>query len=189
MCCCNVQIVENPMSLSQIRAELERPFPYGNRPAEFLAQMQLIFNNAREYNGPTSGVYQAAEMFTRMIDRLYAAWVTEFERANIPWDSPIARPWEHSCRICDKANKEDELLMCDHCDAEFHTFCLNPPITEVPAGPWYCERCDLIDNVENQSHMSEEAYREKVSLAPDIYLARSLFTYAYSYAVYMIILL
>jgi len=160
-----IQIVEKPMSLSQIKQELERPNPYNGRPGDFLAQMQLIFNNAREYNGPTSGVYQAAEMFTRMIDRLYAAWVLEFERANISWESPTARPWELSCRICDKADREDELLMCDHCDAEYHTFCLVPAITEVPSGPWYCDRCDVIENVENMSHMSEEAYREKVILA------------------------
>lgn len=33
------------------------------------------------------------------------------------------------------------ILLCDRCDAEYHTYCLEPPLEEVPEGEWYCPRC------------------------------------------------
>ena len=41
-------------------------------------------------------------------------------------------PWEHC---------PEELLLCEGCDAAFHTFCLNPPLNRVPSGQWFCTRC------------------------------------------------
>ncbi|XP_050421569.1 chromodomain-helicase-DNA-binding protein Mi-2 homolog [Adelges cooleyi] len=42
------------------------------------------------------------------------------------------------CRVCKDGG---ELLCCDSCPAAYHTFCLNPPITDVPDGDWKCPRC------------------------------------------------
>jgi uncharacterized Zn finger protein (UPF0148 family) len=33
-------------------------------------------------------------------------------------------------------------LLCDTCDAGWHTFCLDPPVEEVPDGDWVCPDCD-----------------------------------------------
>ena len=33
------------------------------------------------------------------------------------------------------------MLLCDECDAAFHTFCLNPPLPEIPKGKWFCDSC------------------------------------------------
>jgi chromodomain-helicase-DNA-binding protein 4 len=42
------------------------------------------------------------------------------------------------CRVC----KDDgELLYCDSCPSAYHTFCLNPPLTDIPDGDWKCPRC------------------------------------------------
>jgi hypothetical protein len=30
------------------------------------------------------------------------------------------------------------MLICDHCDATYHTFCLNPPLTDIPECNWIC---------------------------------------------------
>jgi chromodomain-helicase-DNA-binding protein 4 len=42
------------------------------------------------------------------------------------------------CRVCKDGG---ELLCCDQCPSAYHTFCLNPPLTEVPDGDWKCPRC------------------------------------------------
>ena len=33
------------------------------------------------------------------------------------------------------------MLLCDNCDDGYHTFCLDPPLTEVPEGHWLCPGC------------------------------------------------
>lgn len=47
---------------------------------------------------------------------------------------------EHSefCRLCKDGG---ELLCCDSCTSAYHTFCLNPPLSEIPDGDWKCPRC------------------------------------------------
>ena len=42
------------------------------------------------------------------------------------------------CRVCKDGG---ELLCCDSCTSAYHTFCLNPPLTEIPDGDWKCPRC------------------------------------------------
>ena len=36
---------------------------------------------------------------------------------------------------------EDKIILCDHCDAQYHMFCLHPPLKKVPEGIWICDRC------------------------------------------------
>ena len=33
------------------------------------------------------------------------------------------------------------MLLCDGCDDSYHTFCLLPPLTEIPKGDWRCPKC------------------------------------------------
>ena len=35
------------------------------------------------------------------------------------------------------------VLLCDACDGKYHTQCLTPPLSEVPAGAWFCPPCVL----------------------------------------------
>lgn len=43
--------------------------------------------------------------------------------------------------VCGRGDKEDRLLLCDGCDDSYHTFCLIPPLQEVPKGDWRCPKC------------------------------------------------
>ena len=43
------------------------------------------------------------------------------------------------CVICEDGGAEDQLLVCDGCDASSHTFCLG--LESVPPGEWYCDDC------------------------------------------------
>ena len=33
------------------------------------------------------------------------------------------------------------MLLCDGCDAGYHTYCVVPPIQTVPPGDWFCPKC------------------------------------------------
>ncbi|VDM20756.1 unnamed protein product [Hydatigera taeniaeformis] len=36
---------------------------------------------------------------------------------------------------------QEEMLFCDDCDRGYHMFCLNPPLSQPPEGPWSCCLC------------------------------------------------
>jgi len=48
---------------------------------------------------------------------------------------------KYVCHICKGGDAEDQMLLCDGCDDSYHTFCLSPPLTEVPKGEWRCPEC------------------------------------------------
>ena len=35
------------------------------------------------------------------------------------------------------------MLLCDGCDAPWHTYCLSPPLEGVPDGDWFCPACTV----------------------------------------------
>lgn len=34
-----------------------------------------------------------------------------------------------------------QVLLCDQCSAEYHTYCLDPPLARIPDGDWLCHSC------------------------------------------------
>ncbi|UKK02404.2 Requim, req/dpf2 [Theileria orientalis] len=61
---------------------------------------------------------------------------------------------DEGCAICGNDDNWPQLLLCDNCDKGYHMYCLDPPLTEVPANNWYCEQCSN----EEVRNMSGEAY-------------------------------
>lgn len=51
---------------------------------------------------------------------------------------PLAK---YICLICQRGDSEENMLLCDGCDDSYHTFCLMPPIMEIPKGDWRCPKC------------------------------------------------
>ncbi|KAL2201053.1 hypothetical protein P885DRAFT_56469 [Corynascus similis CBS 632.67] len=57
------------------------------------------------------------------------------------------------CPVCNSAGDEEVLLLCDGCDAAYHTHCID--LDEVPRGPWFCMECehalgpDVVQPVDN----------------------------------------
>ncbi|KAG6844806.1 hypothetical protein H0H87_003632 [Tephrocybe sp. NHM501043] len=46
------------------------------------------------------------------------------------------------CVVCNtERGEEDSPLECDKCDSPYHLGCLNPPLSAVPDGEWFCVRC------------------------------------------------
>ncbi|KAI7795195.1 lysine (K)-specific demethylase 5Ba [Triplophysa rosa] len=48
---------------------------------------------------------------------------------------------QYICLVCRGGGDEDRLLLCDGCDDSYHTFCLIPPLHDVPKGDWRCPKC------------------------------------------------
>uniref|UniRef100_A0A7R9CCT3 [histone H3]-trimethyl-L-lysine(4) demethylase n=1 Tax=Timema cristinae TaxID=61476 RepID=A0A7R9CCT3_TIMCR len=51
---------------------------------------------------------------------------------------PLAK---YICNICSRGDVEESMLLCDGCDDSYHTFCLMPPLSEIPKGDWRCPKC------------------------------------------------
>ncbi|KAI9915707.1 hypothetical protein PsorP6_007428 [Peronosclerospora sorghi] len=47
----------------------------------------------------------------------------------------------NGCVVCGLDQNGDSILLCDGCDGEYHTYCLVPPLTEIPEGDFYCKKC------------------------------------------------
>ncbi|KAF6780310.1 hypothetical protein AHF37_00243 [Paragonimus kellicotti] len=48
-----------------------------------------------------------------------------------------------TCSVCGVGKDEDFLLLCDDCETlgACHTYCLQPPLSDVPKGSWFCPKC------------------------------------------------
>ncbi|XP_043535263.1 lysine-specific demethylase 5C-like [Chiloscyllium plagiosum] len=45
------------------------------------------------------------------------------------------------CIICSRHVDEEKLVLCEGCEDSYHTFCLIPPLPEIPKGDWRCPKC------------------------------------------------
>ncbi|KAF4966595.1 hypothetical protein FZEAL_10633 [Fusarium zealandicum] len=67
--------------------------------------------------------------------------VAEFDVRQWLGDNPDEEEEEQGnpCPICNSAEREDILLLCDSCDAAYHTHCIG--LETIPDGDWYCMEC------------------------------------------------
>ncbi|KAI0138531.1 hypothetical protein F4776DRAFT_662906 [Hypoxylon sp. NC0597] len=65
--------------------------------------------------------------------------VAEFDPQAWLDDNPDVEEATRPCPICDRADHEDVLLLCDSCDAPYHTYCVG--LDSVPRGHWFCLEC------------------------------------------------
>ncbi|CAG5136604.1 unnamed protein product [Candidula unifasciata] len=52
------------------------------------------------------------------------------------------------CVKCGKYDHPEMILLCDKCDAGYHTACLRPPLMLIPDGDWFCPPCEHAKLVE-----------------------------------------
>lgn len=71
---------------------------------------------------------------------------------------PLAK---YVCQTCQRGDAEESMLLCDGCDDSYHTFCLLPPLNEIPKGDWRCPKC-LAEEVSKplEAFGFEQAQRE-----------------------------
>uniref|UniRef100_A0A4W5KSZ0 [histone H3]-trimethyl-L-lysine(4) demethylase n=1 Tax=Hucho hucho TaxID=62062 RepID=A0A4W5KSZ0_9TELE len=66
----------------------------------------------------------------------------------------------YMCLMCGRGDEEDRLLLCDGCDDSYHTFCLIPPLQDVPKGDWRCPKCVAECSKPREAFGFEQAVRE-----------------------------
>ncbi|XDC54172.1 hypothetical protein R6Z07M_005354 [Ovis aries] len=87
-----------------------------------------------------------------------AMGVKEKEGKSVTWSRKVDL---YVCMFCGRGNNEDKLLLCDGCDDSYHTFCLIPPLPDVPKGDWRCPKCVAEEcNKPREAFGFEQAVRE-----------------------------
>ncbi|ODA79645.1 hypothetical protein RJ55_05239 [Drechmeria coniospora] len=83
--------------------------------------------------------------------------VAEFDAQQWMAQNPEPEEDEGSnpCPICSSAEREDVLLLCDSCDAAYHTHCIG--LDYIPEGDWYCMECAHLFNLTEEPEASEVA--------------------------------
>ena len=61
-------------------------------------------------------------------------------------DDLDARP----CPVCNSSDNEEVMLLCDNCDAGYHTYCVDLDV--VPERAWYCGECIVNGALEPRSN-------------------------------------
>ncbi|KAI0013908.1 hypothetical protein F4779DRAFT_613187 [Xylariaceae sp. FL0662B] len=65
--------------------------------------------------------------------------VVEFDPQAWLDENPEEEEETRPCPICNNSDHEDVLLLCDSCDAPYHTYCVG--LDTVPRGHWFCMEC------------------------------------------------
>ncbi|KAL0350995.1 UNVERIFIED_CONTAM: Methyl-CpG-binding domain-containing protein 9 [Sesamum radiatum] len=139
-----------------------------------LCGLSLFWRNVMIVFGNDSQLVDSAKKSCRVFESLYDKEVVALYQKLINDQRPewfndalnkdlgnIAVPTHDSkgswgegfCKVCGIDENNKKVLLCDTCDAEYHTYCLRPPLTKVPKGNWFCSFCGPKDTVQD-SHLS-----------------------------------
>uniref|UniRef100_A0A8C9TUJ6 [histone H3]-trimethyl-L-lysine(4) demethylase n=1 Tax=Scleropages formosus TaxID=113540 RepID=A0A8C9TUJ6_SCLFO len=135
---------------SHLRAHYERIlYPYNL----FQAGANLLVSEAllklKEYPSP----------FKPYLD--VALSVFKEVAAHVSLKAPHHQVDQYVCLVCGSGTDEDRLLLCDGCDDSYHTFCLIPPLHDVPKGDWRCPKCLALEcNKPQEAFGFEQACRD-----------------------------
>ncbi|GAB2276541.1 hypothetical protein Dimus_011260 [Dionaea muscipula] len=152
-------MVSRPLDFRTIDFRLAVGAYFGSHEA-FLEDVRELWANVRNAHADQPDLVQAAETLSQNFESLYEKEIlsllkslkdrsesdhggAEAVRHILVSISEIPKaPWDEGvCKVCGIDKDDDAVLLCDTCDAEYHTYCLNPPLTRIPEGNWYCPLC------------------------------------------------
>jgi transposase InsO family protein len=146
----------NAARFKQLRSGLYMPKVYIYRPGDFV----YTLNEANKIPGGALGLRARPEILkvidvkssgVLVLENQAGRHITTHKEQCVPCLLPNVEGTTHPglirpsaklpCTRCGDYRKGAVMLLCDHCDAPYHTYCLNPPLTEIPAGNWICPTC------------------------------------------------
>ena len=123
-----------PMDLGTVKKKLAK----GYRTVEdFAVDVRLTLHNCMTFNDPGAEISLLAARMRAKFERLLEEWVTAKK-------TPALSKLDYGhCMGCKnpKAGRAAQLLLCDTCDASYHTFCLQPKLKSIPESEWFCPHC------------------------------------------------
>ncbi|KAL6571818.1 hypothetical protein OROHE_002687 [Orobanche hederae] len=138
---------------------------YGGSHEAFVDDVREVWRNIHMAYGDRFDLIDAAENLSKKFEDLYekevvtlVCKITDISNSNDSsadaikerddllihvCNSSLPRaPWEEGiCKVCIMDKDDDNVLLCDKCDSEYHRYCLNPPLLKIPEGNWYCPSC------------------------------------------------
>lgn len=71
------------------------------------------------------------------------------------------------CLACGEDDDHANLLLCEACNAEYHTYCLETPLRSVPTGDWFCAECKA-----GMTHFDEDGLDALVEVLSPCFTSR-----------------
>jgi transposase InsO family protein len=82
---------------------------------------------------------QAGKQLVRHMEQCAHCHLTNIEGTVHP--DAVLPSGKYPCTLCGDHRRANRLLMCDGCNLGYHTFCLTPPLIDIPEGIWICPTC------------------------------------------------
>jgi hypothetical protein len=135
--------------------------PPSMQPALLKKWQTIGKNNIKDYNDATKDADMCLEAFKK--GRPYKSL------ADVVIEPPPSNAEETADNedVCFKCFQGGYLICCDGCPAAFHLYCVDPPLSEIPEGQWYCKECRPLEKevpkkpVANTREKEREKERER----------------------------
>ncbi|XP_044479074.1 methyl-CpG-binding domain-containing protein 9-like [Mangifera indica] len=176
-------MVSRPLDFRTIDMRLAVGAYHGSHES-CLEDIRELWNNVRLAYGDQPDLVDLAEKLSQIFEALYEKEVVPLVQKLVEYakseclDAEAKReindiialtskvpkaPWDEGvCKVCGVDKDDDSVLLCDTCDAEYHTYCLDPPLARIPGGNWYCPSCVVSnDMLQDLSRSSEVSVRSR----------------------------
>ncbi|XP_062223837.1 methyl-CpG-binding domain-containing protein 9-like [Phragmites australis] len=175
-------MVSRPLDFRTIDIRLAMGAYHGSWEA-FLDDVQEVIRNLHTAFGDRPDVLEMVVALSQSFESLYKTEVLDLvqkfdkylcnENANSEMNEELLdiltaannmtkAPWEDGvCKVCGIDRDDDSVLLCDKCDSEYHTYCLNPPLARIPEGNWYCPSCVAGEKRAHPDHSVPDLMREQ----------------------------
>eukprot|EP00928_Gymnodinium_smaydae_P077705 TRINITY_DN6112_c0_g1_i1.p1 TRINITY_DN6112_c0_g1~~TRINITY_DN6112_c0_g1_i1.p1 ORF type:complete len:472 (+),score=133.85 TRINITY_DN6112_c0_g1_i1:78-1493(+) len=118
--------------------------------------------------GAAGAATGSARLLARATVRLFDGTTESFLAAELTLASVADLEVSAVCDHCGHAEPEPELLLCENfaqrCLGAMHISCLDPPLSAVPEGDWYCAQCLMPEKGASASKPARGAGASKAAI-------------------------